>query len=66
MINPTDSCPSASTTLCLTIFLPVVVVTAKELTLREKERLRGQIQSLMVKGEFMSDELAGEVQALVK
>jgi threonine synthase len=49
-----------------TAHIPVVVVTAKELTLREKERLGGQIQALMLKGEFMSDELAGEVQALVK
>ena len=49
-----------------TAHIPVVVVTAKELTPAEKERLRGQIQALMQKGEFMSDELVDEVRALVK
>jgi threonine synthase len=46
--------------------IPVVVVTAKELTSQEKDRLRGQIHALMQKGKFMSDELADEVYALVK
>jgi threonine synthase len=46
--------------------IPVVVVTAKELTSDEKDRLRGQIHSLMQKGEFLSDDLANEVRALVK
>lgn len=49
-----------------TAHIQVVVVTAKELTSQEKERLRGQIHALMQKGEFMSDELADEVRALVK
>ena len=49
-----------------TAHIPVVVVTAKELTSEEKERLRGQIHTLMQKGEFMSDELGDEVRALVK
>jgi threonine synthase len=49
-----------------TASIPVVVVTAKELTPVEKDRLRGQIQALMQKGEFMSDELVDEVRALVK
>ncbi len=46
--------------------IPVIVVTAKELTPGEKQRLNGQIQSLMQKGEFMSDELLDEVRSLVK
>jgi threonine synthase len=46
--------------------IPVVVVTAKELTSQEKDRLRGQIHALMQKGKFMSDELADEVCALVR
>lgn len=50
----------------ITAHIPVVVVTAKELTPEEKERLRGQIHALMQKGQFMSDELADEVRALVK
>ena len=46
--------------------IPVIVVTAKELTPEEKMRLSGQIHSLMQKGEFMSDELLEEVRALTK
>ncbi len=49
-----------------TAHIPVIVVTAKELTAGEKERLRGHIHSLMQKGEFMNDELLDEVRALVK
>jgi threonine synthase len=45
--------------------IPVIVVTAKELTPAEKDRLRGHIQSLMQKGDFMSDELLDEVRALL-
>jgi threonine synthase len=46
--------------------LPVIVVTAKALTSEEKQRLSGRIHTLMQKGEFMSDELLEEVQALIK
>ena len=46
--------------------IPVIVVTAKELSSAEKNRLKGQIHSLMQKGEFMNDELMDEVRALVK
>jgi threonine synthase len=42
--------------------IPVIVVTAKELTIEEKQRLSGQISSLMQKGQFMSDELLEEVR----
>ena len=45
--------------------IPVIVVTAKELTSAEKERLKGHIQSLMQKGDFMSDELLDEVRSLL-
>jgi threonine synthase len=46
--------------------IPVIVVTAKELTPEEKQRLRGQIQGLMQKGDFLSDELALEVKELLE
>jgi threonine synthase len=46
--------------------IPVIVVTAKELTADEKRRLDGQISILLQKGEFMSDELLEEVRALVE
>jgi threonine synthase len=49
-----------------TASIPVIVVTAKELTNIEKERLEGQIQSLMQKGDFMSDELLKEVRSLIE
>lgn len=45
--------------------IPVIVVTAKELTPAEKQQLNGHIQSLMQKGNFMSDELLDEVRALL-
>jgi threonine synthase len=49
-----------------TTSIPVIVVTAKELTADEKQRLSGQIYTLMQKGEFMSDELLEEVKTLIK
>jgi len=49
-----------------TASIPVIVVTAQELTSKEKERLEGQIQSLMQKGDFMNEELLEEVRALTK
>jgi len=45
--------------------IPVIVVTAKELTPAEKARLKGHIQTLMQKGDFMSDDLQDEVRALL-
>jgi threonine synthase len=46
--------------------IPVIVVTAKELTPDEKKRLEGRIHSLMQKGEFLNDELLDEVRSLIK
>ncbi|MBN2146448.1 MAG: pyridoxal-phosphate dependent enzyme [Anaerolineales bacterium] len=48
-----------------TASIPVIVVTAKELTNDEKARLQGRIHSLMQKGEFMNDEFLDEVMTLV-
>jgi threonine synthase len=45
--------------------IPVVVITAQELTPAEKARLQGHIQTLMQKGDFLSDELLDEVRALL-
>jgi threonine synthase len=45
--------------------IPVIVVTAKELTPDEQSRLSGRIHTLMQKGQFMSDELLEEVKALI-
>lgn len=49
-----------------TASIPVIVVTAKELTPTEKKRLDGQIFALMRKGEFLSDELLDEVKSLIQ
>ena len=45
--------------------IPVIVSTAKELTKEEKERLKGQIQALLRKGDFMSDEFLDEVHTII-
>ncbi len=49
-----------------TAAIPVIVVTAKELTSEEKRRLKGQIQSLMQKGEFLTDDLVDEVRSIIQ
>ena len=49
-----------------TASISVVVVTAKELTRDEEQRLKGRIDTLMQKGEFLNDELLDEVRSLVK
>ncbi|GAB4468798.1 MAG: hypothetical protein Kow0088_00220 [Anaerolineales bacterium] len=41
--------------------IPVIVVTAKELTKDEQTLLRGKVKALMHKGKFMSDDLADEI-----
>jgi threonine synthase len=45
--------------------IPVIVVTAKELTSKERERINGQIHTLMQKGEFMNDEFIEEINELI-
>lgn len=46
--------------------IPVIVVTAKELTPDEKNRLGDQIQALLQKGDFLNDEFIEEVKSLIK
>lgn len=46
-----------------TASMPVIVVTAKDLTLQEKARLKGRIHSLMLKGELLGEELVEEVHS---
>jgi threonine synthase len=41
--------------------IPVIVVTAKALTPEERDRLIGQIETLLQKGSFMDDELLADV-----
>ncbi len=41
--------------------VPVIVVTAKELTAAEKKRLEGHISRLMTKGDFLNEDLLEEI-----
>jgi threonine synthase len=43
--------------------IPVIVVTAKSLTLGDFERLSGRIESVLQKGEFLDDDLYREIAA---
>ena len=45
--------------------LPVIVITAKELTQKERQRLQGQIKMLLQKGSFMDDDLLEDINALL-
>jgi CheY-like chemotaxis protein len=42
--------------------IPIVVVTAKELTSVEWKRLDGHIEQLMTKGDFFVEELVDEIE----
>jgi threonine synthase len=46
--------------------LPVIVVTAKDLTPAEKQRLITRIKALMQKGDFLNDEFVEEVKSLIQ
>jgi threonine synthase len=45
--------------------IPVIVITAKELNPKDRERLQGQIQMLLQKGSFMDEDLLQEIGALL-
>ncbi|MBN1261648.1 MAG: pyridoxal-phosphate dependent enzyme [Anaerolineae bacterium] len=45
--------------------IPVIVITAKELTTKERQRLHGRIQMLLQKGSFMDEDLLNEINALL-
>lgn len=45
--------------------IPVIVITAKDLTTKDQIRLQGQIEMLMQKGSFMDDELLEGINALL-
>ncbi|MBN2390444.1 MAG: pyridoxal-phosphate dependent enzyme [Anaerolineae bacterium] len=45
--------------------IPVIVITAKELNRKDRERLQGQIQMLLQKGSFMDEDLLQEIGALL-
>jgi len=45
--------------------IPVIVVSAKELTPNERKRLAGQVQSLLQKGTFTDQDLLSDIQAVL-
>ncbi|MDX1601246.1 MAG: pyridoxal-phosphate dependent enzyme, partial [Anaerolineales bacterium] len=46
--------------------IPVIVVTAKNLTREEKERLEGRISRLMMKGDFLTEDLIAEISKVLE
>jgi CheY-like chemotaxis protein len=45
--------------------IPVVVITAKELTGEDRERLNGSVERVLSKGAFTREELLARVRELV-
>jgi threonine synthase len=45
--------------------IPVIVITAKNLTTEEKKRLEGQISKLMLKGDFLTEDLMDEISSVL-
>jgi threonine synthase len=46
--------------------IPIIVLTAKELTVQERERLSGQINQLLQKGSFMDEDLLHSIVASIR
>ncbi len=46
--------------------IPIIVLTAKELTVQERERLSGQIDKLLQKGSFMDETLLQNIMDALK
>ena len=46
--------------------IPVVVVTAKDLTPEDRERLNGHVRSVFQKGAFSRDELVREIRLVLQ
>ena len=46
--------------------IPVIVVTARDLTAGERQRLNGHVRGLLQKGTFLSTDLLADIQELLK
>ena len=46
--------------------VPVVVITAKDLTSKDHNRLKGNVEAIMQKGSYTKDELLSEVGQRIK
>jgi len=45
--------------------IPIIVVTAKELTAQDRQRLNGSVEKILQKGAYSREELIREVRDLV-
>ncbi|MGD8850481.1 MAG: hypothetical protein PVF18_12190, partial [Anaerolineales bacterium] len=45
--------------------IPIIVVTAKELTSEEWKRIGDQVEILLTKGDFLSDDLLDEISKIL-
>ncbi len=46
--------------------IPVVILTAKDLTAEDRQQLRGNVESVLQKGDYSREQLLNEVRQLVK
>jgi CheY-like chemotaxis protein len=45
--------------------IPIVVITAKDLTLQERQRLNGRVEKILLKGSYSREALLNEVRTLI-
>ena len=46
--------------------IPVVILTAKDLTVEDRQQLKGNVEQILQKGDYSRDQLLSEVRELVK
>jgi CheY-like chemotaxis protein len=45
--------------------IPIIVITAKDITLAEQQQLRGQVETIVTKGDYSHDAFLAEIRRLV-
>ena len=46
--------------------IPVVILTAKDLTVEDRQQLKGNVEQILQKGDYSRKQLLSEVRELVK
>jgi CheY-like chemotaxis protein len=46
--------------------IPVVILTAKDLTVEDRQQLKGNVEQILQKGDYNRDQLLSEVRELVR
>jgi CheY-like chemotaxis protein len=46
--------------------IPVIILTAKDLTLEDRQHLKGNVERVLQKGDYSRDQLLGQIRDLVK